>query len=475
MLDAKRQSNLNISLAVFRKFPSKEAILKAVMRMDTSQLSRDMLEALLSMKPTDIEARALRGYAGDQDALVDIDRFLLLTLAPSRFYDKVAAFLTSLGFEESATTLLERTDTFIGACEQVRTSTRLRTVLAAILTVGNVLNSHAPQARAIKLDSLLKLSATKGGDRKTSLMDALVRLLQKKEKPADGSATAPSHSLLRFYDDLSLLEPAARIDVPEARSAIVKLLADLRAAEAEGAAEGVDLKAATAAAAPEPASMATASPISPRAAAVASTPGAGTKLLLERALAQRFASSPLGSPGLTTKRAANNAAEGVASLPYSAEDRSAFVAAMTAFAGKATGQAKLLSERPAALESASAQLAEYFGEDARTPAGKVLGVLKEFIAGFKASVTSLAAQAAAEAAAAKRRAAKTPDASRATGRRAGNAAAAGAGAGGLTTVDEGEPSATNENESDHPSSSAAATKSAAGTGSKHSTVDDIIQ
>ena len=68
------------------------------------------------------------------------------------------------------------------ACDDVKKSDRLRSMFGVILKLGNKLNDGGDQVSAFTLDSLLKLKDAKAFDQKTTIMQYLVRLIQRHEK-----------------------------------------------------------------------------------------------------------------------------------------------------------------------------------------------------------------------------------------------------------------------------------------------------
>jgi hypothetical protein len=73
-----------------------------------------------------------------------------------------------------------------------------------VLNAGTKLEGAA----AISLDSLAKLQATKAADKKTTLMDALVMLTEKKF----------GADILSWPDDLKDTTAAARVELPELKA-----------------------------------------------------------------------------------------------------------------------------------------------------------------------------------------------------------------------------------------------------------------
>jgi len=93
------------------------------------------------------------------------------------------------------------------ACDEVRASKHLKTVLEVVLTIGNQLNKgdedgdgDKKQVRAVTLSSLLKLSQTRAFDKKTTVLQYMVRLV---------SANMPE--VLDFPNEITAAANAARL------------------------------------------------------------------------------------------------------------------------------------------------------------------------------------------------------------------------------------------------------------------------
>jgi len=88
------------------------------------------------------------------------------------------------------------------ACDQLRTSEKLRKLMAMILTVVNQINTggEGKLAMGFTLDALLKLNEAKAFDRRTSVLHYLVKLVKKNDE-----------SLLTFAEDISSVIPAENV------------------------------------------------------------------------------------------------------------------------------------------------------------------------------------------------------------------------------------------------------------------------
>lgn len=100
------------------------------------------------------------------------------------------------------------------ACNEVRTSSRLKKLLKTILKVNNVLNDDQ-QCVGFSMDSLLKLQVAKAFDKKTSILQYVVLLLYRNDMDS-----------LLFPEDLAHVSQAARLALTQIQSEISALIAE---------------------------------------------------------------------------------------------------------------------------------------------------------------------------------------------------------------------------------------------------------
>jgi hypothetical protein len=106
-------------------------------------------------------------------------------------------------------------------------------VLETILAIGNIMNegTHKGAAQGFTLDSLPALATTKGVDGKTTLMDYLTVMVEKKN-PA----------LLDFAGELSLIPEARRFVFSDLKSEVAKFKSKLSSLKSEASSEARDLE-----------------------------------------------------------------------------------------------------------------------------------------------------------------------------------------------------------------------------------------
>ena len=205
LLDAKRANNMAIALAQFKAFagdtPAQtptsatstaraatlptsssssslsspsfryKALCVAVLEQDDRDLTADNLEALAELMPTAEEARKLQSFRGDPASLGPAEAFAYACTRFPRLPQRLQVFATKLHLPASRSALGERCACVRTAAEDIMASKGLALVLRQMLVIGNIMNEgkKGGQASGITLDSLLKLVATKGADKKTTV------------------------------------------------------------------------------------------------------------------------------------------------------------------------------------------------------------------------------------------------------------------------------------------------------------------
>ncbi|KAG1366898.1 putative Formin-like protein 8 [Cocos nucifera] len=153
-------------------------------------LGADLLETLVKMTPTKEEELKLRDYNGDLSKLGSAERFLKAVLDIPFAFKRVDAMLYRANFETEVNYLRKSFETLEAACEDLRSSRLFLKLLEAVLRTGNRMNvgTNRGEAKAFKLDALLKLTDVKGTDGKTTLLHFVVQEIIRSE----GSVSEPT-------------------------------------------------------------------------------------------------------------------------------------------------------------------------------------------------------------------------------------------------------------------------------------------
>ncbi|KAF8692063.1 hypothetical protein HU200_039926 [Digitaria exilis] len=189
VLDPKKAQNIAILLRALNV--TLEEVSDALLDGNAECLGTDLLETLVKMAPTKEEELKLRNFTGDLSKLGSAERFLKAVLDIPFSFKRVDAMLYRANFESELNYLRKSFETLeytnsqyvqfhVGLCYGSRLFLKL---LEAVLRTGNRMNvgTNRGQAKAFKLDSLLKLADVKGADGKTSLLHFVVQEIVRSE------------------------------------------------------------------------------------------------------------------------------------------------------------------------------------------------------------------------------------------------------------------------------------------------------
>jgi hypothetical protein len=202
VLDDRKTQNLAIA---FRKFPEPEAVMEAIVSVDTTKLSGEQVALLLQEFPSpdlcsEIE-RVENSHPEEEDHLFEWDRpeqYLLVLACIHNCKNILTVWSFAVNhhskvegdcggeFELSlqtvgptGSTVRQQLADFIAACEAVCNSTTLRSFLAVLRQVGNRMNFNTPRgnARGVALESILQFDDVKSsGQGSISLLGVVVEI-----------------------------------------------------------------------------------------------------------------------------------------------------------------------------------------------------------------------------------------------------------------------------------------------------------
>ncbi|CAN7036623.1 unnamed protein product [Brassica oleracea var. botrytis] len=250
VIDPDRADNLEIMLWRV-KMPLPD-MMAAVQAMDDTVLDIDQIEKLISFCPTKEEMELLNNYTGDKERLGKCEQYFLELMKVPRVELKLRVFSFKIQFHtqvwcpsncrflilfvnddfsvqvtelrkslrekdknSTKSSLCSQTSTqgqkfaqslnaVKSACEEIRSSQKLKGIMKRILYLGNTLNQGTVRGAAVgfKLECLLALSDTRAANSKMTLMHYLCKVF----------ASKASH-LLDFHKDLENLESASKIQL----------------------------------------------------------------------------------------------------------------------------------------------------------------------------------------------------------------------------------------------------------------------
>ncbi|XP_062004494.1 formin-like protein 6 [Rosa rugosa] len=187
VLDPKKSQNIAILLRALNV--ARDEVVEALSDGNPEGLGAELLETLVKMAPTKEEEIKLREYQGDISKLGSAERFLKAVLDIPFAFKRVEAMLYRANFDTEVKYLRKSFQTLEEASEELKNSRLFLKLLEAVLRTGNRMNvgTNRGDAKAFKLDTLLKLVDIKGTDGKTTLLHFVVQEIIRSESP--GSET----------------------------------------------------------------------------------------------------------------------------------------------------------------------------------------------------------------------------------------------------------------------------------------------
>ncbi|CAL5072006.1 unnamed protein product [Urochloa decumbens] len=189
LLDPKRLQNVAIMLKALNV--TSDDVIRALMH-GSGDLGSEFYETLAKMAPTKEEELKLKDYSGDISKLDPAERFLKDVLDVPFAFKRVEALLYRANFDTEVNYLKNSFGTLEAACADLRSSKLFLKLLDAVLKTGNRMNdgTNRGEARAFKLDTLLKLADIKSTDGKTTVLHFVVQEIIRSEGFSSDQTTA---------------------------------------------------------------------------------------------------------------------------------------------------------------------------------------------------------------------------------------------------------------------------------------------
>ncbi|GMI07927.1 hypothetical protein TrLO_g11614 [Triparma laevis f. longispina] len=207
LVDPKRAYNVCIALAQFRSGFAEDwrKLVNAVVAFDEKSLSLEKVNNLKVLLPTERELRDVMSFKGDVKKLGKCESFFRAVCEVDGVASLCEAFSAILGFKESAEDVKHKLKMIGSACDRIVGSKNLGVLMKKVLAVGNLMNESIgrPKVSGIRLESLLKLSLTKGTDRKTTVIDLVVQMIAGEGKQGEET--------LLIGEELRGIESGARV------------------------------------------------------------------------------------------------------------------------------------------------------------------------------------------------------------------------------------------------------------------------
>ncbi|KAK1390866.1 hypothetical protein POM88_019044 [Heracleum sosnowskyi] len=210
VLDPKKSQNIAILLRALNV--TVDEVCEALLEGNSDTLGTELLESLLKMAPTKEEERKLKEFKETSPfKLGPAEKFLKAVLDIPFAFQRVNAMLYIANFDSEVEYLKRSFETIEGACEELRNSRMFAKLLEAVLKTGNRMNvgTNRGEARAFKLDTLLKLVDVKGTDGKTTLLHFVVQEIIRAEGSrlsGDQTMSAENHQQPDLRDDIESMK-----------------------------------------------------------------------------------------------------------------------------------------------------------------------------------------------------------------------------------------------------------------------------
>lgn len=196
LIDMKRAQNGGIALARIKfKF---EELRDKIKNMDDHGLTTDQLKSIEEFLPQPQEMTVLKNYKGDFELLGITEKFMITFMTSKGTVERIRCMIFKQQFKGRYTECSEKLKKVEQACDDVKMSGKLKKVLKTILKVGNQLN-EGEDHKGFTVDSLLKLNSAKAFDKKTSVLQYVVKLILRNDEEA-----------LKFPEELKNIAEASR-------------------------------------------------------------------------------------------------------------------------------------------------------------------------------------------------------------------------------------------------------------------------
>uniref|UniRef100_A0A1D1YKD1 Formin-like protein n=1 Tax=Anthurium amnicola TaxID=1678845 RepID=A0A1D1YKD1_9ARAE len=196
VLDPKKSQNIAILLRALNV--TREEVSEALLDGNSEVLGVELLETLIKMAPTKEEELRLRDFTGDVSKLGSAERFLKAVLDIPFSFKRIDAMLYRANFDSEVKYLRKSFECLEVACGELKHSRLFLKLLDAVLKAGNRMNvgTVRGQAKAFKLDTLLKLADVKGTDGKTTLLHFVVQEIIRSEGATSESLSESKSPIL---------------------------------------------------------------------------------------------------------------------------------------------------------------------------------------------------------------------------------------------------------------------------------------
>jgi len=217
-LDPKRSNAVAIMMS---SLPPVNDVKAAIANLDEDVLSREQLEKIRANIATPEEMEQINALDGPHVKWDKPEQFLKVIMNIPKVRMRLRCWSIKYGFGEKSEEVEELLKTVSEAINELRNSRSLRTVLSALLALGNHLNggTNKGQADGFALGDLGKMSVTKDNSNTVSLLEYAVQAMHASEEHA--------HAML-LPEELAHLREAGKIKIADVRGALQKLVGEAK-------------------------------------------------------------------------------------------------------------------------------------------------------------------------------------------------------------------------------------------------------
>ncbi|KAM4721282.1 FH1/FH2 domain-containing protein 1 isoform 1-T1 [Rhinophrynus dorsalis] len=209
VLDPKRSNAINIGLTVL---PTVHIIKTAIMNFDEYAISKEGIEKILTMVPTDEEKQKIQEaqLANPDVPLGTAEQFLLTLSSISGLTARLQLWAFKLDYETMEKEIAEPLFDLKLGMEQLSKNKTFQVILASLLAVGNFLNGS--NAKGFDLSYLEKVSEVKDTVHRQSLLHHMCNIVIEK---------FPNTSDL--YSEIAAITRSSKVDFDELADTLIQL------------------------------------------------------------------------------------------------------------------------------------------------------------------------------------------------------------------------------------------------------------
>lgn len=210
VLETSRAQNLLILIRAVLKSVTFEQIKMHMLQCNTTILNERFNEGLIKCLPKPNEMQKLQQMKKDGTNLSDIEDFVASLLDIGRLVPRLECLNFKIRYDDMILNVEPDIKKGIAACKEVVESTKFKTILSVVLSIGNFLNSGQSgsnnRALGFELSILPKLNDIKTTDKKSTLLEYMVQIIKTKFPEVLNFGTELVHVKESACSKISLIE-----------------------------------------------------------------------------------------------------------------------------------------------------------------------------------------------------------------------------------------------------------------------------